>query len=162
MTSVWSGPVGFNPVTLVFEEGEKPGGPVRRSTSWTWHLVDGVFLPAIVSEVQRDADAGNIDTYKRISELKECSLNKPLDAGQFEYAALGLSDGDIVLDDLNRTVFVMNGQEPTKLAEYHERYVPPGTPSLPSGIRFWLVVGNIAVVALMLAVFWIRRVRRRV
>lgn len=158
LTSVWSPLAGFNPVSVTFSKGERPGGAVTKSVSWEWKKVDDIFVPAVVREWWHPDVPGDVDTYNRTVELQECVLNEPLDPKQFEYAALGLTQGDLVLDDVERTVLIMEGGKPVRLAAYNEPYVSDSA-RRARRVR-WIVIANVAVVAVAALIIVIRRRRR--
>lgn len=156
VTSIWSPEAGFNPVSLTFTaKGEDPPR-VTKSLVWQWKSVDGIFVPAVVSEVWRPAELGGLNSYKRTAVLKECSLNTPLHPDQFQYAALGLGSGDLIQDEIEQAMFVMgaNGR-PKRLAAFHQPYVPRS--SGRENAWFWLIAAGIGLVALVVAFAWYRR-----
>ena len=56
-------------------------------------------------------------------KLKECALNGPLDVHQFDERGMGLADGDIILNHLERVAYIVKNGEPTKLANFGERSI---------------------------------------
>ncbi|HLN26335.1 MAG TPA: hypothetical protein VK395_01170 [Gemmataceae bacterium] len=160
-TSVWSPLAGYNPVSLIFSKGENAGGPITKSISWEWKQVDGIFFPAVIHEVWHpDGLPDNVDTLNEVITLKECSLNSPLPSNQFSYGALGLKTGDLILDDMESTVFIVNDAGiPVRLAGYNEEYVAP---ALARRTKFgWLLAVNAAGIAIALLVVVLIRRRRR-
>lgn len=158
VTSVWSPLAGYNPVSLMFTARSQATGVARRSVSWQWKRVAGIFVPEFVREVLHPEKPGNIDTYKRIVKLKECSLNKPLDPKQFTYAALGLGEGDLVLDEVEKNVYIMHNGEPQRLAGFHEPYVAPQL-SARKTTWFWPIVANVVFVIMLFLAYLARRRR---
>ena len=51
-------------------------------------------------------------------------MNRPLGPHQFDERGLGLSDGDLVLNHLERVAYIIKGGEPVKLANFGERSDP--------------------------------------
>lgn len=159
VTSVWSPLAGFNPVSLTFIEEVGGAEIVRRSVKWLWEKKsEDIFVPTYMSEVSHPKDPGDIDTFKRIVEVKEFALNKPLATSQFEYSALGLGNGDLILDEIEKAVFVMRDGLPRRLAAYNEPYVPNRL-SVRERVWSWLIVANCSLIVLILALFLRRRFR---
>jgi len=125
-TSVWSPLAGFNPVSQTVSRGDKAREMITNSKSWKWKKIDGIFVPEEVHEVWHPKNIPeNVDTLNRTITLKECMLNAPLAPNQFDYSALGLKPGDLVLDDIEQTAFIIDSDgQPTRLAAYNEEYVP--------------------------------------
>jgi len=47
----------------------------------------------------------------RIFKLRECSLNQPVDSEEFELAGLGLEYGDRLADEIERQLYVYDGEK---------------------------------------------------
>jgi Tol biopolymer transport system component len=57
------------------------------------------------------------------SRLTECTLNRPLGPHQFDERGLGMSDGDLVLNHLERVAYVFRDGVPVKLANFGDRSI---------------------------------------
>lgn len=159
VTSIWSLSAGFNPVRLTFVEKSDVGETIMKERSWKWKKVNDIFVPSFVSERAHPREPGGIDTFKRVVELKECTLNKPLDKNQFDYTALGLGSGDLILDEIEKSVFVMRDGQPTRLAGFNEPYNLSQS-LVRERTWSWLVSANVAVIVLVLVLAWRRRFKR--
>jgi Tol biopolymer transport system component len=57
------------------------------------------------------------------TRLKDCALNRPLGPHRFDERGLGLVDGDLILNHLERVAYIIKGGEPVKLANFGDRSV---------------------------------------
>ena len=80
-------------------------------------MIDGVYVPSTIKESAYRAPGGGLSK-EQVTKLKECALNRPLGAHQFDERGLGLSDGDLVLNHLERVAYIIKGGEPVKLANF--------------------------------------------
>ena len=120
-TTLWSPQAGYNPVSMVMTH-DQPDGKLEVRIAWQWKVIDRVYVPSTVKEsVYRAADGGL--SKEQETKLKECVLNGPLGPHQFDERGLGLADGDIVLNHLERVTYIIKGGEPVKLAKFGERSV---------------------------------------
>jgi hypothetical protein len=162
-TSIWSPLAGFNPVSMVSltSFGEKVADPSNRwSVAWRWKEVDGILVPAYVKEVTSQKELRNLNSYLRIVELKECSLNTPIPPDTFTIKALRLEAGDLLEDEVNQTVYLVNQNGKTmELAKYNEPYVPPQERGR-LGAKGIVLIGNGALITLALGFLVFRRMRR--
>ncbi len=95
--------------------------------------------------------------------MLDCILNRPLDSHQFDYAALGLEDGDIIVDKIENIVYLWGNGQPEKLGIVGEKYEPPVSESVKGGTtRKWLfVAANVAVLTLFIAYALYRFLHKR-
>ena len=157
--AIWSAGAGFNPVKYVLSADPLGKQPLR-TLEWRWGQFDGVYLPAWFREANYVRDGGKLSHQREVT-LEQCSLNQPLDSHQFDYQGLGLRDGDLVVDNIEKAMRVMKDGEAVKLANFGEEYVPPGTmgQSLPK--RWVFVAGASLLVLLLIAAHTASRYRRR-
>jgi hypothetical protein len=120
MTMIWSPRAGFNPVYRVMAE-KQPDGKPESKTEWQWTVIDGIYIPSMVKESSFNAPDRTL-SYERVCTLKYCALNKPLDAHQFDYEALGMKDGELVLNNIERVVYKLNDGGLVKLGDYGDRF----------------------------------------
>ena len=142
-STTWSAAVGFQPVAAVRTVDREEMQPVQ-STVWEWKKSDGIYLPRVVRLVIH-ADRSQEVSYEREIELIECELNSPLEVEQFRYTGLGLEEGDLIVDHIEKAAYVMRGQDVTKVANFNE--ARSGEPSSGHGIswgRGLFLFGNIA------------------
>jgi RNA polymerase sigma factor (sigma-70 family) len=116
ITTVWSPQAGYNPVSKVTTFNTPVGKP-ESTIEWQWKLIDGVHLPSTIKESAYRAKGGGLSK-EQVTRLKECALNRPLDPHQFDEKGLGASDGDLVLNHLERVAYIIKGGEPVKLANF--------------------------------------------
>jgi hypothetical protein len=160
-TTVWCPLAAFNPISLAAVEEKAVDPSIGRFVTWQWRSVDGVFVPAFVKEVVREKDRGGANSYLRIAELKECSLNSSIPPSAFTVKGLNLAVGDLLADEIEGAVFqVDSGGQIKKLANFNERYVPPLDLG-HVGTKWVFVVGNIAILAIAVALLALRRSKRR-
>ena len=88
---VWSPQAGYNPV-LDFSSYDKPDGKLDHRIEWQWKRFDDTYLPSAYKQISF-LDDGSLST-QCDATLEDCLLNRPLKPHQFDYAGLGLVDGD--------------------------------------------------------------------
>ncbi len=152
MTTVWSAVAGFNPVSYVYSRAGEPQ-PIT-ITEWHWKSVDDVMVPVVLTHINYRGPSQV--AYQREVELQSCDLNHKLPEDQFTYSGLGLKNGDLIDDKLERVVLLIKNGEPELLANFGDRYVPPRE-SNSTGGQWLLVGGNIVVVVVLLLVLLRRR-----
>jgi len=156
-TSIWSSLAGFNPVNLSVLRRDNIREAIIRTKLWKWATVDGIFIPVFFHESWVTDISNNMHTYNLTVTQKKCVLNAPLDPKQFDYSALGLKNGDLILDDIEQTAYIIDENGQVKhLAAYNEKYVPG---LLPAKRLRWLLIlsGIVAVIVIMLAKMILRK-----
>lgn len=151
-TSIWSPANGYYPVSQVLSKGAS-NEVLLAATLWQWQAVDGIFLPWMVKEMSYSGPNGAIN-YERQAKVLKCTLNDVLEAHQFDYKALGLSNGDLVVDNMERTVYTIKDLEMVRLAAFGEKYAPPSERVFPYR---WLLIGLNAIIVVMILVFIVRK-----
>jgi hypothetical protein len=151
-TSVWSPKAGYNPVSFILLADEA-GMPPLMSLAWSWKAIDGIYVPFVFKEALYTGP-NKMLSLKRDVTTKKCALNGPLSEKQFEYAALGLTNGNVVVDRIERMTYVWNNGETVALAAFGERFVPPVDRS--TVIRWSLVAATVLLI-LILSVLILRR-----
>src|SRR5262249_45452491 len=76
--------------------------------------------------------ADNQPSKEQTTRLTECALNQPLGPHQFDERGLGMSDGDLVLNHLERVAYIIKGGAPVKLANFGEGSVLRQTSGKPA------------------------------
>jgi hypothetical protein len=118
---------------------DKPDGKLESKIEWQWKAIDDIYIPSSIKEwAYRSADGGL--SKQQETRLKECVLNQPLVLHQFDERGLGLNDGDLVLNHLERLAYIIKGGEPVKLASFGDRSVlrlsrPTSVPAEPVRAR---------------------------
>ncbi len=121
VTTLWSPQAGYNPVRMV-RTLDRPDGKPESKIEWRWKVIDGVYVPSTIKESVYRTPGGELSK-EQLTRLKECALNRPLGPHQFDERGLGLSDGDLILNHLERVAYIIKGGEPVKLANFGDRSV---------------------------------------
>ena len=114
---IYSSDAGFNRTHLTAWKGDS----VSHRYTYTYREIDGIYVPEDVMLEYNGLTA------TRHLTLEECVLNRPIDASQFSYEALGIEDGDLIMDDIEQVAYQYKSGEPEKLANYGEG--PPKAPA---------------------------------
>jgi hypothetical protein len=69
-------------------------------------------------------DDGRLSIRQKMT-MQDMQINQPLDSKQFSYSALGLGDGDILVDQIKHQVFTIQNDQPVYLAKFYEKYQTP-------------------------------------
>jgi len=123
-TIVFSSAAGFNPLSYeVISLGRR-----EVEMNWAYRKYGEILLPSR-HEIRRynwasksrenepqDEDADLVR--HRIFELRECSLNQPVDSRAFELAGLGLKYGDRMVDEIERKLHVYDGEKLVPAKEF--------------------------------------------
>lgn len=155
--SIWSSASGFNPLSLTVSE-DKQGKQLLSTMEYRWKQFNGIYLPAWRKEVVFNKDSKKT-TYVVECTLESCSVNHPLDSHQFDYRGLGLKEGDLVVDRIEKVMCVMKDGQPLKLANFGEKYVSPDKRvfALSQG---WKLTILVSLVFLLTTLLIARRYRR--
>lgn len=140
--TIWSPEAGLYPVEFDACRNESGGRPVE-STRWEFKKVDDIWIPTQFCKTAYEEGAVSREDTLVISDNV---INVPIPSSQFEYAALGLKDGDLVMDRIEDVCYIMRDGVPEKLAGFNEKYVPPEERT-PTTRRIFLVVGVVLLVA---------------
>ncbi|MDR3618041.1 MAG: sigma-70 family RNA polymerase sigma factor [Paludisphaera borealis] len=130
VTRVWSPQAGYNPVSSV-STLDKPDGKIQFRIDWQWKLIDGVYLPSTIKESDYRGPDGR-SSREQLTKLKECVLNQPLAPHQFDEGGLGLNDGDLILNHLERIAYIIRDGKSVKLADFGDRSVLRPAPAKPA------------------------------
>lgn len=77
-------------------------GKLRQSHVWGYRPVGDVWVPSKIGSF-RFSDDGHV-TFQRLLERKEEKINTPLPADSFEWKALGLKNGERVVDRIDQKI----------------------------------------------------------
>ena len=150
-TQIWSSRAGFNPVHYLLAIGDAGGKPDMK-IEWQWKVIDGIYIPSMVKESIYHAPDNGL-SYERTSRLQECVLNQPLDSHQFDYQGLGMKDGDLLLNDVDRAVYKLQGGEPVKLGNYGDRQARSSPSDVKVSAKWLLAIGNAVILICLLTIF---------
>ena len=84
---------------------------------------DGVIVPEQHVLTLYDSDGATL-RHQRSMKLIESKVNEPIGAESFGYAALGLKEGERVVDEINGAVYLFNGKEPVLPEDFHKPNPP--------------------------------------
>ncbi len=121
VSTLWSPQAGYNPASMITTR-DKPDGKIESKIEWQWKMIDGIYVPSTIKESAYRAPGGGLSKEQQTT-LKECALNRPLGPHQFDEQGLGLSDGDLVLNHLERVAYIIKEGKPVKLANFGERSI---------------------------------------
>lgn len=146
--TIWSPQVGHHPVRAVLSKdplGKRPSW----LTEWEWKQVDDVLVPSLYRQ-SHWPDDGDTQQVPTEAVLVECQVNPELDGDQFDYAGLGLTNGDLVIDKTEQIVYSLKDGRPTKLAKFHEEYSPSGSDVASTGFRWGFTILGALVLGVVL------------
>lgn len=154
-TSIFLSSAGYNPV-LVTVSSDLAGEHTTSIKRWAWASVDGIFVPSAFSFYFRSHPDDR--DYQNVLELslRDCQLNQKLSPDQFTYRALGMKEGALVLDKIDKVVYMMENGDPVKIANFGEKYIPPGEGWTTSKRNIAIAVNVLVIVVILLV--W-RKVR---
>jgi hypothetical protein len=115
-TLIWSPQAGYNPV-LCFLSSDQPDGPWESMSEWHWKLVDGIHIPSEHTTATYHGPETSVSN-ERKATLEASVLNPPLDPLQFEYQGLGATDGDVIVNHIDRVVYTLRDGKPLKLGKF--------------------------------------------
>ncbi|MDR2115364.1 MAG: hypothetical protein LBP87_03175, partial [Planctomycetaceae bacterium] len=108
-----------------------------------WKKMDNFFIPLISSNVYFMSD-GHLSVRQKMT-MQEMQFNKPIDSKQFSYSALGLSDGDILVDQIKQQIFTIQNDKPVYLAKFYEKYQTPHEQSF-NWVRIFILLLSFALI----------------
>ena len=126
---------------------------------WQWAQYNGVFLPERAIDLRYAPENGRL-VYQREMKLQECNVNGALVPSQFGYQGLGMSDGDVVMDNIDKVCYVIKNGSLEKLANYDEKYIPPG-PGVNTYLPRWQVTVCSSLLVILVTIFVTRKYRKR-
>jgi hypothetical protein len=138
----WCQESGFHPVCRLFN---KSSGQLLNLIQIRWDSRENIFL-LVESRVVICKDDGNL-SYRRKIILEDIAINKPTDSKQFSFSALGLGDGDILVDRIKQQVFTIQNDKPVYLAKFYEKYQTPRERNI-NRVRLFIIVLGFALIVL--------------
>jgi RNA polymerase sigma factor (sigma-70 family) len=120
VTAFWSPRAGFNPVAYVSAD-DKPDGKLYSKVEREWMAINGIYVPSMIKDKGYEVAGADLSKEQE-TMLSKCVVNQPLDPHQFDYAGLGMADGDLIIDEAKRVGYIIKAGEPVKLGDF----VDPG------------------------------------
>lgn len=148
---------GFYPVEDSLWKGAR-GQTLQRRTQWRYTQAGGVYVPAHVVESIYDAQGLR---HERESDLTNCAINEPIDSAQFTYAALGVTDGDLIMDRIDGVCYIEERGKPKKLAKFGEKYDPESELRAGRWLRWSALGAGVIGLTILVLVMYIRRRKSR-
>lgn len=140
VTTIFASNAGFNPVSEIYQRN----GLQVKSRLWAWKKFSDVFIPSAVDEWISTSEDGSC-YYKRSSLLADAQINQPLGPNTFDYIGLGLQNGDIVMDDINKCILVMKHGQVSELVKYNAQASALPSPSMFSNPQTLLILLNVLI-----------------
>ena len=145
---------GFNRTQLVVWKRDS----VSQRYRYRYRFIDDIYVPEHIIIEYAGLEK------KRELTLQDCVLNGPIDLTQFSYEALGIKEGDLIMDRIEQVAYEYKSGEPKKLANFGEG--PPKEtsndfPKEPSLRALYVVLGLMAVLAVLIAIKLFARLARR-
>jgi hypothetical protein len=145
----WSEESGFHPICRLYATSTNK---IIGLVQLRWKLTDGVYYPVESYQVSNEND-GTL-SYRRKMTASNLAINKPVKKDQFSYSALGLKNGDVLVDRIEESVYTIQKNKPVFVAKFYADYQSP-PPTLPtgsiSGIR-WVAIG-LGIVLIILGLY---------
>jgi hypothetical protein len=117
----------------------------RGLTQIEWLRYDTIFFPKKASSTTY-YDTGKL-SYRRDMTTNNLLVNEVLAKDQFNFSALGLENGDLLLDEIKQTVFTIQNNKPVYLAKFYEKYQTPRERSF-NRVRMFIMLLGFALIVL--------------
>ena len=153
-----SAATGFNVVSNVLSRDAAGEHPESKKL-WQWKRYNGVFLPERTIELLYTSETGK-PIYRREMKLQECKVNDTIAPSLFSYQGLGLKDGDVVMDNIDKVCYILRNGGLEKLANYGEKYYPPDTNRWALS-RGWQLTICSSFLVVLIAIFVVRHCKRK-
>jgi hypothetical protein len=138
----WSQKAGFSPVCYLNTNSSHL--PIHL-VQVRWEKENNIFFPVESHVVTYHEN--EVLSYRRESVIENLKINQPIDSKQFSYSALGLSDGDILVDRVKQQVFTIKNDKPVYLAKFYEKYQTPQERNF-NWVRMYIMLLGFALIAL--------------
>jgi hypothetical protein len=138
----WNQESGFHPICQLYTT---PSNVTLDFLQVRWEKVNNIFFP-IESRIVVNKKDGKLN-YRRRMTLEDIEINQPIDSKQFSYSALGLGDGDILVDRINQQVFTIQNDQPVYLAKFYEKYQTPSERNT-NRVRIVIMLLGFALIAI--------------
>lgn len=144
----------FHPVSFFMHRGDEKN--VIRQMKWRWRHESDVFVPDVVLDVFSDTAPNGMNLWREC-ELENSSVNEPLDPDLFTPQGLGLKDGELIIDEIERSVKMLRDGKVVQIGNFGDQYVAPQQPTNQFTVRYIMLSIN----ALALLAFLVILARRR-
>ena len=131
-------------------------GRRRQSYIWEYRSDGGAFVPSKTAILRFSKDGTKV-TFQRILELLEYSLNEPIPDSAFDWRALGLREGERLVDRISQKILQVDGD---RLVPYVANTGPPLSIQNGIGGKLWLVITVNVIVLAAIAFIAFRRSRK--
>lgn len=131
-----------------------PDEKVIEEASWTYTEQAGLWLPNTVRQSSYNSEDGKL-TFERELTLAESIMNEHLPVGALDRTALGLENGDRLIDNVSGEEYVKADDQWVPEGEYLSKLSSEATRS--STRRFLVVSLNIALMAIVAAILLYRK-----
>jgi hypothetical protein len=131
----WNQEAGFLPVCQMQTNGQHRLISLKQVR---WKKVDQIFFPVEMSAAVFPNGDGKL-SYRRNMSVNEMEVNKPIDSKVFSYSALGLGDGDVLVDRIKQRIYTIQDDKPVFLAKFYEKPMTSSERTI-SYVRIGLVV----------------------
>ncbi|MDR1385523.1 MAG: hypothetical protein LBJ67_17000 [Planctomycetaceae bacterium] len=151
----WYEDVGFHPVCSLYLTSAHE---LINLIQVRWEKVDEVYFPTESLFMVCDASTGKLSFRRKITR-KKIAVNQSIDPQKFTYSALGLNDGDLLVDRIKQTVYTIQNNKPVKLAKFYEKYQTPYERSVNT-FRFIIIGIGILLMATGIVLKFLRHKKR--
>ena len=145
----FDGDVGFN---MVHQSVRGVDGTPRETRRWEYREIEGVLVPSLVYLSRATADGEHV-SFSRHLTLRDCTVNESLSQDQFTHRALGLQNGERLLDRIAGVLYQFQDGELVAVRASEKEA------DSPFALRPYLVIGSV-LGALFLVLLALRRRRR--
>lgn len=147
---------GFNPISFFMRRD----GEVKdiRQMKWRWKRINDIYVPDVILDVFSETVPHGMNLWREC-ELEHSRVNEPLDPDRFTLQGLGLKEGELIIDEIHRSVDKLHNGKVISIAKFGTQYVAPPKPNNQFAARYLIVVINILAFAVLLVILAIRRKR---
>ncbi len=147
----WSETSGFMPVYDILTENT---GAARQIRYVNWQSVNNVYVP-VESYSIRFLSNGEFD-HSRKTSISDIEVNEPIDSSVFTYESLGLAEGAMIVDNIQKKIYRYEKGEPVFFSEFNAKWKEKEKRNIDK-FRLFVLVAGFAMIG---AGIWLRRGRR--
>ena len=134
MDVFWCESSGFLPVCITCI---KAGKIMDEMLQVRWEFLNGIYVPIKV-RYYRCCDDGKIDHLRKM-EISDVRINEKIEEDVFSQRSLGLPDGGLIVDNIQKKVFAYKNGERVFLADFQEKNISKPD-AFVLGKRIWIVL----------------------